>query len=110
MKKQKVIYTISVLSKRTGVLQKFGQFRYASWGYYFKQEHAAQVIETNATDISEQDYYHYAVLSSRTEGPLAISETIQWYEFIWDHDLDHDKFVKAKKIKRPAGFEHTYGE
>jgi len=91
------IYTITVLSTDKA-------YRDHYWGYYFKEEDARKVIEGNLTDISECDYYHYAVLSKRGEGPLAIPEPIQWYEFIWDNG----KFVRANKISVPEQFKSGY--
>lgn len=93
----RVIYTITVASR-----SKTKEIRWREWGYYFNQTAAAKVIEENQTDISEMGYYRYGLLSSKGEGPLAIPEPIQWYEFIWEGD----KFVGTQKITCPDEFKH----
>jgi hypothetical protein len=97
-----VVYTITVLSNTPCTKQ----FRIREWGYYFDRASAAKVIEENQTDISELDYYHYAVLSAKGEGPLAIPEALQWYEFIWAGTDNADNFVTARKIERPEKYRH----
>jgi hypothetical protein len=92
----KYVFTISVA---------FGagkRFRWRDWGYYFDEASARAVIEQNKTDISERDYYHYGLLAKKGEGPLAIPEVIQWYEFIWKGN----KFICADKIGCPEQYRH----
>jgi hypothetical protein len=95
-----VVYTITVLSGHPCSRR----FRHRDWGYYFNREDAAKVIEENQTDLSELDYYHYAVLSAKGEGPLAVPETLQWYEFVWDNS--RDELLEVKKIDRPKMYKH----
>jgi hypothetical protein len=108
--KPSVVYTIHVLSGDPENRIKDFSFRSRNWGFYFKQEDAAHVIEHNETDISELDYYHYAVLSAKGEGPLAIAETIQWYEFVWASHLDPSillrLFLEARKIDCPEQYKN----
>src|ERR1700733_14341708 len=92
------VYTITVLSD---VGRKF---RIREWGYFFAETDARKVIETNQTDISECDYYHYAVLCAQGEGPIAPPEPIQWYEFIWTGD----EFLRADKVERPEAYKHHF--
>lgn len=71
------VYTITVMSGNPFGTDENNKFRTRNWGYYFNEADAREVIENNLTDISEIDYYHYALLGSKTEGPLAITEPIQ---------------------------------
>ena len=82
------------------------------WGYHFNREDAEHVIVNNETDISELGYYQYAVLSEVGEGPLAIPEELQWYEFIWDWEVtpraDGVKIptlIEVKKIEKPEKYQ-----
>jgi hypothetical protein len=103
MAKRTGVYTITVMSAKPFTKG----FRIREWGYYFKRADAAQVIEHNLTDISELDYYHFAVLSFTGEGPLAIPESLQWYEFEWANSSEGVmRFIQAKKIDRPEQFKH----
>jgi hypothetical protein len=97
MSGEKVVYTITVFSGDPT------KFRIRDWGYYFKQEDAARVIEDNETDISELDYYHFALLAAKGEGPAAIGEPIQWYEFKWNGDT----FLRADKVECPEIYDHV---
>jgi hypothetical protein len=66
------IYLISVLTD-DGI-------KYRVWGYYHDRAVAEDCIVNNRSDLCEF-YYHYAILSEVGEGPLAVPENQQWYEF-----------------------------
>lgn len=105
----KLIYTVTVLSGNPAVKDSM---RSVCWGYYFDSETAEESIYGNWTDMSEIDYYHYAVISSLEPGVAAIPTEIQWFEFEWDHDRPakkngeprHSKFIGAKKITKPEKY------
>jgi hypothetical protein len=107
------IFTITVIYGNPRLPYADERMRVRSWGYYFKQEDAAHVIEHNETDISELGYYQYGLLAELGEGPLALADELQWYEFIWNYDTEprkHDgmkvpEFVEARKIERPPQYE-----
>ena len=111
----KKIYTISVINGDPHADERPGpsRFRVRCWGYYFNQKDAAHVIEHNETDISELCYYQYGLLAKLGEGPLAIADELQWYEFIWNFDTEPrafdgmkvPEFVEARKIERPKMYE-----
>ena len=89
------------------------RLRSRCWGYYVKRRDAASVIECNGTDMSELGYYRYAVLTKLGEGPMAISEELQWYEFIWNWNVNPradgvviPEFVEAKKINKPGKYQN----
>jgi len=121
--KPRVVYTITAMS---GDPHKKGDYRQADWGYFFKREDAERVVERNETDISELGYYRYALLAAKGEGPLAIAEPLQWYEFIWQYrGLAPAKYVshygrdevlsgedcwlvQVKKIRQPKVYDHTF--
>jgi hypothetical protein len=107
------IFTITVVNGNPHLPYADERLRVRSWGYYFNQEDAAQVLEHNETDISELGYYQFGLLAALGEGPMALGEELQWYEFIWNYDTTprkHDgmkvpEFVEAKKIQRPPQYE-----
>ena len=106
-RKPKVIFTIEVFRKDP----RFPKgYCYRDWGYYFRLSDAVHVIEHNETDISELNYYQYAILCSKSEGPLAIPEPIQWYKFFWKKKTPTkmSQFIKAKKIRCPKVFNGLY--
>ena len=96
-----IIHEIIVMS---GDPEKPQSFRTCTWGYYFDKENAAECIENNWTDISELGYYQYAVLTAKGEGPLAIGQALQWYEFQWEGR----KFRGAIKIAMPAMYDRFF--
>lgn len=96
---------------------KKNEFRMRSrcWGFYFDRVDAEHVIEHNETDISELGYYRYAVLSEVGEGPLAIPDELQWYEFIWDWDVPPRKdgvvipmLTEVRRIGKPQKYERFF--
>jgi hypothetical protein len=113
---ERLIYTITVVNGNPNANRDDQENRLRSrcWGYYFNRADAQQVIEENQTDISELGYYRYGVLSALPEGPLAIGEELQWYEFIWNYNVpprEHDgivipDFVEARKIDKPPMYDH----
>jgi hypothetical protein len=101
-----VIYLVTVLYGDPYKANAKGtrpDLRVRNWGYYTDRASAQQVIEENQTDISECGYYQYAVLTSIEEGPLAIGEELQWYEFVWE--WEPRRFVEAKKIEKPTMYQ-----
>jgi hypothetical protein len=96
------VYTISVFSHTGGETR----IRRKNWGNYFDESTARRVIEQNQPDISECDHYHFCLLAKKGEGPLALSEAIQWYEFIWDGNT----FIRADKIECPEQYREINGE
>jgi hypothetical protein len=93
---EKKIYLISVLGA-DGI-------RYRVWGYYFDREDAQRCILHNDTDISELGYYRYGILTEIGEGPLAIEESQEWYEFVWGPDRE---LLEVRKIDKPEQYEST---
>lgn len=102
MADDKVVYTITVFSDQRIPTALSRKFRWRDWGYYFEEKDARDVIENNLTDISELDYYHFALLAKKGEGPLAIGEPIQWYEFVWDEK--RSKLLRVDKIECPEQY------
>lgn len=100
-----VVYMIDVFSdQETHLPSLSSKFRHRNWGFYFKLEDAQHVVENNETDISELDYYHFALISKKGQGPLAISEAIQWYEFIWDDARRN--LLEVRKIECPEQYKN----
>jgi len=109
----KIIWTMTCVSGSLDELDNpKTRFRCCTWGYYFERRNAEIAIETNSTDMSELGYYRYAILCCVGEGPLAIGEEIQWYEFIWNRDVpprESDgvvipEFIRAERIAKPEQY------
>ena len=115
--KPKKIFTMTVVSgdPNADLRDNKNRLRARCWGYYFNRKDAAWAIENNATDMSELDYYHFAVLSEMGEGPMPFGKEVQWYEFHWDHDPaemnDNDVIwpvlVAVTKISKPPQYEQV---
>lgn len=107
-KQPKKIYTITCVSGGEGK----DPIRSRRWGFFFDRKPAEQVILENQTDISELNYYHYAVLSVVGEGPMAIPDELQWYVFLWNHNTPpraHDgvsvpQLVEVVPIDKPEQY------
>jgi hypothetical protein len=89
VRKPTKIFTMTVVSGDPNTSEIKNRLRCRCWGYYFNRRDAARAIENNWTDMSELDYYHYAVLSELKEGPMPSQKELQWYEFNWWHEEDY---------------------
>jgi len=111
MKRSK-IYTMTVVSGDPGSRDPKTRLRARCWGYYFNRKDAEEAIMQNATDMSECDYYHFAVLGELGEGPMPHQEELQWYEFQWNwyvapraDGVRVPEFVETIKISKPSQYE-----
>jgi hypothetical protein len=107
MPDEKKIFTMTVVSGDPNERDVEKRLRSRCWGYYFDQKEAEEAIEGNETDMSECGYYRYAVLTELGEGPCAIGDELQWYEFRWKWTEGESwpELLSVDKIDRPAQYE-----
>lgn len=109
MNEPKSIFLMVVVSGDPNERAPEKRMRSRCWGYYFDRDIAEKAIEENWTDMSEMEYYQYAVLVQQGEGPLPEQDELQWYEFVWNWSVpprEHDgvvipEFVGIRKIDKP---------
>jgi hypothetical protein len=112
MKERKSIFLMVVVNGNPEERDSKLRLRSRCWGYYFDRAVAEKAIEENWTDMSEMEYYKYAVLVEQGQGPLPEQEELQWYEFVWNWCVpprEHDgivipEFVEARKIDKPEQY------
>ena len=117
IKKPTKIFTMTVVSGDPNIPlnQNENRFRCRCWGYYFDRRTAAKSIVNNWTDMSELGYYEYGVLASLGEGPIPSQKELQWYEFIWNWNVEPredgiriPELIDVKKIEKPSQYEHIW--
>lgn len=87
------IYLVSVLSA--------DGTRYRVWGYYMDYWDARRVVRDNQTDIYEQGYYDFGLLTTIGEGPLAVPEAQEWFKAVYEDN----RFKETVPVAIPEKFE-----
>lgn len=106
--KNKTIFKVDVLNLNLNQKETEKRFiRDRTWGYFFNFEDAQQSILENHTDMFENGYYNFGLISEIPQGICVSPSKISQHWYIAKYQKDTDKptislFHKSKDIKSKA--------